>query len=117
MQKFCQSLQELQQQFPDEHLGAVIAFGSNVWHDLSNGQGAKELKPFVPLGKGLAPATQRDLLIHIQSLRQDINFTLAQAAVAALVARLRLKKRHMVSVGLRSVIYRLHRRYREPTRR
>ena len=54
--KFCQSLQELQQQFPDEHLGAVIAFGSNVWHDLSNGQGAKELKPFVPLGKGLAPA-------------------------------------------------------------
>lgn len=45
IQKFCQSLQELQQQFPDEHLGAVIAFGSNVWHDLSNGQGAKELKP------------------------------------------------------------------------
>lgn len=81
--KFCQSLQELQQKFPNEHLGAVIAFGSDVWHDLSNGQGAKELKPFVPLGKGLAPATQRDLLIHIQSLRQDINFTLAQAAVAA----------------------------------
>ncbi|MBV7888006.1 Dyp-type peroxidase domain-containing protein, partial [Yersinia pestis] len=32
--KFCQSLLELQQQFPDEHLGSVIAFGSNVWHDL-----------------------------------------------------------------------------------
>ncbi|AJJ63724.1 Dyp-type peroxidase [Yersinia aldovae] len=81
--KFCQSLQELQQKFPNEHLGAVIAFGSDIWHDLSCGQGASELKPFAPLGKGLAPATQRDLLIHIQSLRQDINFTLAQAAVAA----------------------------------
>ncbi|EKN3499930.1 Dyp-type peroxidase [Yersinia enterocolitica] len=83
--KFCQALQELQQQFPNEHLGAVIAFGSDIWHDLSNGQGAKELKPFTALGKApmIAPATQRDLLIHIQSLRQDINFTLAQAAVAA----------------------------------
>ena len=31
-----------------------------------------------------APATQRDMLIHIQSLRHDVNFTLAQAALAAL---------------------------------
>ena len=59
--QFCQTLTELQQQFPDAHLGAVIAFGYDVWHDLSSGQGAKELKPFTPLGKGLAPATQRDL--------------------------------------------------------
>lgn len=34
-------------------------------------------------GQGLAPATQRDLLIHIQSLRHDVNFSLAQAALAA----------------------------------
>ncbi|CAM3292543.1 MULTISPECIES: Dyp-type peroxidase [Yersinia] len=80
---FCQSLVELQQQYPDAHLGAVIAFGSDVWHDLSGGQGAAELKPFVPLGRGLAPATQRDMLIHIQSLRHDVNFSLAQAALAA----------------------------------
>ncbi|WP_344290172.1 Dyp-type peroxidase, partial [Microbacterium arabinogalactanolyticum] len=60
-----------------------IAFGYDVWHDLSSGQGAKELEPFTPLGKGLAPATQRDMLIHIQSLRHDVNFTLAQAALAA----------------------------------
>lgn len=33
--------------------------------------------------QGLAPATQRDMLIHIQSLRHDVNFTLAQAALAA----------------------------------
>lgn len=31
----------------------------------------------------MAPATQRDLLIHIQSLRHDVNFSLAQAALAA----------------------------------
>jgi len=41
------------------------------------------LKAFSPLGKGIAPATQRDLLIHIQSLRHDVNFSLAQAALAA----------------------------------
>ncbi|WP_440511949.1 Dyp-type peroxidase, partial [Serratia sarumanii] len=81
--QFCQTLSELQQQFPDARLGAVIAFGYDVWHDLSSGQGAQELKPFTPLGKGLAPATQRDMLIHIQSLRHDVNFTLAQAALAA----------------------------------
>ncbi|MEX0631534.1 hypothetical protein M8494_03230 [Serratia ureilytica] len=28
----------------------VIAFGADVWHDLSSGRGAQELKPFTPLG-------------------------------------------------------------------
>jgi len=80
---FVKSLEELQAQYPQERLGAVIAFGNDVWRDLSAGVGAPDLKPFTPLGKGLAPATQRDLLIHIQSLRHDINFSLAQAALAA----------------------------------
>lgn len=81
--KFCQSLQELQVRFPDAGLGATLAFGHDVWRDLDCEQGATELKPFAPLGKGLAPATQRDLLLHIQSLRHDVNFSLAQAALAA----------------------------------
>ncbi|QTF09787.1 Dyp-type peroxidase [Brenneria izadpanahii] len=81
--KFCQVLSELQQQFPDAGLGAVLAFGSDVWRDLDCQHSALELKPFTPLGKGLAPATQRDLLIHIHSLRHDVNFSLAQAALAA----------------------------------
>lgn len=81
--KFCQSLLELQQRFADAGLGATIAFGNDVWRDLDCSNGAAELKPFVALGKGLAPATQRDLLIHIQSLRHDVNFSLAQAALAA----------------------------------
>ncbi|OTA17738.1 formate acetyltransferase [Xenorhabdus beddingii] len=92
---FCQALSELQMQFPDDKLGAVIAFGPEAWrslsdikslsdiNSLSNINSAPELKPFQPLGKGLAPATQRDMLIHIQSLRHDINFSMAQAALSA----------------------------------
>ncbi|KAA9002526.1 Dyp-type peroxidase [Affinibrenneria salicis] len=81
--KFCQALEDLQQRHPDAGLGGVIAFGHDVWRDLDCDNGAEELKPFSALGKGLAPATQRDLLIHIQSLRHDVNFSLAQAALAA----------------------------------
>ncbi|WP_368879915.1 Dyp-type peroxidase [Proteus mirabilis] len=82
-QQFMQSLSELQKQYPDASLGAVVAFGSDVWKKLSDNNSAPELKPFRPLGKGLAPATQRDMLIHIQSMRHDVNFSLAQAAIAA----------------------------------
>ncbi|MGK4329210.1 Dyp-type peroxidase [Lonsdalea quercina] len=81
--KFCQSLNELQQQFPEAGLGATLAFGHDVWRELDCDGSAAELKPFTPLGKGLAPATQRDMLIHIQSLRYDVNFSLAQAAMVA----------------------------------
>ncbi|MCW2475070.1 Dyp-type peroxidase [Candidatus Symbiopectobacterium sp. NZEC151] len=90
--KFCQSLQELQARFPDAGLGATLAFGHDVWRDLDCAQGAAELKPFAPLGKGLAPATQRDLLLHIQSLRHDVNFSLAQAALAAFGSAIRVEE-------------------------
>ncbi|MCY9849046.1 Dyp-type peroxidase [Pectobacterium jejuense] len=90
--KFCQTLQELQQQYPDAGLGAVLAFGSDVWRDLDCNHGAAELKPFTPLGNGLAPATQRDVLIHIQSLRHDVNFTLAQAALIAFGGAIRIEE-------------------------
>ncbi|MBK0091964.1 Dyp-type peroxidase [Erwinia sp. S59] len=80
---FLQQLEALQQKFADAGLGAVIAFGDALWRDLQGASSASELKAFVPLGKGIAPATQRDFLIHIQSLRHDVNFSLAQAALAA----------------------------------
>ncbi|MGK3114210.1 Dyp-type peroxidase [Candidatus Pantoea formicae] len=80
---FLQQLDALQQKFADAGLGAVIAFGDALWRDLQGASSAPELKAFAPLGKGIAPATQRDLLIHIQSLRHDVNFSLAQAALAA----------------------------------
>lgn len=50
-QKFMQSLSDLQKQFPDASLGAVIAFGSDLWKRLSDENSAPELKPFRPLGK------------------------------------------------------------------
>ncbi|ROR04712.1 Dyp-type peroxidase [Erwinia sp. JUb26] len=80
---FLQQLSALQQRYPDAGLGAVIAFGNGLWNDLNPTNSTAELKDFQPLGKGIAPATQRDLLIHIQSLRHDVNFSLAQAALAA----------------------------------
>lgn len=50
---------------------------------LSGGVGAEELKDFPGYGKGLAPTTQFDVLIHILSLRHDVNFSVAQAAMEA----------------------------------
>ncbi|ELX8378315.1 Dyp-type peroxidase [Providencia vermicola] len=82
-QRFVDALTQLQEQYPSDRLGAVIAFGSDIWKQLSAPESAPELKPFRQLGKGLAPATQRDLFIHIQSQRHDINFSLAQAALKA----------------------------------
>lgn len=83
IQAFQQHLAGLQQQFPDAELGAVVAFGQRIWRLLNGVERAPELKNFQPLGHGKAPATQHDLLIHVQSLRQDVNFSLAQAAMAA----------------------------------
>ncbi|KGT92551.1 peroxidase [Erwinia typographi] len=80
---FLQQLDQLQKRWPDAGLGAVVAFGPALWNDLCPGNSTAELKDFQPMGKGMAPATQRDLLIHIQSLRHDVNFSLAQAAVTA----------------------------------
>ena len=80
---FNASLSAFQDKFPEAKLGAVVAFGHDLWRDLSGGVGAQELKNFTPLGKGLAPATQHDVMIHILSLRHDVNFSVAQAALAA----------------------------------
>ncbi|CDL11106.1 Predicted dye-decolorizing peroxidase (DyP),YfeX-like subgroup [Klebsiella pneumoniae IS43] len=41
-----------QAKFPDAKLGAVVAFGNNVWRQLSGGEGADELKDFPVYGKG-----------------------------------------------------------------
>lgn len=89
---FNQSLSTFQAKFPDANLGAVVAFGHDLWRDLSGGVGAEELKNFAPLGKGLAPATQHDVLIHILSLRHDVNFSIAQAALAAFGDALKIEE-------------------------
>lgn len=81
--QFLMELETLQQTYPDAALGATIAFGDAVWKQLAGTQSAVELKPFTTLGKGnlSAPATQRDLLIHIQALRQDVCFSAGQMAM------------------------------------
>lgn len=89
---FADKLATFQAAYPDAALGAVVAFGHNVWRELSGGVGAAELKDFVPYGKGLAPATQYDVLIHILSLRHDINFSVAQAALEAFGDALEVKE-------------------------
>ena len=89
---FNQSLTALQNKFRDANLGAVVAFGHDLWRDLSGGVGAEELKNFAPLGKGLAPATQHDVMIHILSLRHDVNFSVAQAALAAFGDALKIEE-------------------------
>ena len=80
---FADKLATFEAKFPDANLGAVVAFGNNTWRALSGGVGAEELKDFPGYGKGLAPTTQFDVLIHILSLRHDVNFSVAQAAMEA----------------------------------
>ncbi|QEY26089.1 Dyp-type peroxidase [Neisseria zalophi] len=77
------ALEKLQQKYPDALLGLTIAFGSSFWKSLNHPEEGSEIKPFKPLGNGLAPATQHDLMFHIQSLRPDVNFSLGMAVLAA----------------------------------
>lgn len=65
------------------HIWARLWLSVTKRRTLSGGVGAEELKDFIPYGKGLAPATQYDVLIHILSLRHDVNFSVAQAAMDA----------------------------------
>ncbi|AUP76424.1 peroxidase [Enterobacter sp. EA-1] len=89
---FADKLATFQTTFPDANLGAVVAFGNTVWRALSGGEGAAELKDYPSYGKGLAPATQHDVLIHILSLRHDVNFSVAQAALDAFGDALEVKE-------------------------
>ncbi|WP_150539312.1 Dyp-type peroxidase [Actinobacillus vicugnae] len=81
-----QNFQQFQQQFASDELGLTLAFGKSLWTQLKSGS-ATELADFVALGKAdreFAPATQRDLLVHIQSNRPDVNFSIALMVVEQL---------------------------------
>lgn len=78
-----EALAAWQSRCPDAVVGLTLAFGSECWAGLGHAGEGSELKPFTPLGGGLAPATQRDVLIHVQALRQDVAFALAQEVWAA----------------------------------
>lgn len=76
-QKSLALVEKLQKKFPDAVLGLSIAFGADLWKSFNRPTEANELKPFRPLGHGLAPATQHDLFIHIQGMRPDVCYSLA----------------------------------------
>lgn len=81
----CSKLQsiedELKNKFPNDMLGMSIGFGAKLWNKyaqtIDGRREGHEIKPFEGYGHGMAPATQHDLLIHIQSMRNDINLDLA----------------------------------------
>lgn len=77
------ALKKMQNRFPGQYLGMTIAFGADFWHSLNHAGEGGEIKPFTPLGKGLCPAAQCDLMIHIQSLNHGINYRLAEEVTAA----------------------------------
>lgn len=76
-------LADRQQAFPEAALGLTIAFGSHLWQRFGHAEEGSEIKPFRALGKGLAPATQHDVMFHIASLRHDVNLDLAADVLAA----------------------------------
>ncbi len=51
--------------------------------EAGHGEEGRDVKPSKALGGGLAPATQHDVLIHIQSLRHDLSIALAEKVLAA----------------------------------
>ncbi|CAH3701283.1 TPA: Dyp-type peroxidase [Klebsiella oxytoca] len=89
---FADKLATFQTKYPEAKLGAVVAFGHHVWRHLSGGLGAEELKAFPGYGKGLAPSTQYDVLIHILSAQHELNFSVAQAAMSAFGAAIEVKE-------------------------
>lgn len=84
-QRALDACQTWQQRYPNEQIGLTIAFGADFWQTLKHANEAPELKNFIGYGSGAtrAPATQFDLLIHIQSLSHDSNFSLAQDVLKA----------------------------------
>ncbi|MCG7657872.1 Dyp-type peroxidase [Wielerella bovis] len=78
-------LAHIQARYPEDQIGLSIAFGADFWGSLKHAAEAPELKNFPTYGKGNthAPATQHDLLLHIQSNHHDSNFTLAMDVLAA----------------------------------
>lgn len=60
----------------------MVAFGNNTARSERRRWG-RRAERFSGYGKGLAPTTQFDVLIHILSLRHDVNFSVAQAAMEA----------------------------------
>jgi len=85
------ALDDCRGRFPGHELGMTIAFGADFWHSLGHANEGREIRPFVPLGNGLCPATQCDLMIHIQSCHFGLNYLLAEQVNAAFGNSIRIE--------------------------
>jgi len=65
---------------PSSCLSGAVSFGSDFWDIISPEHRPKHLHPFRSIGSGdrRAPSTGGDLLFHIHSHREDLNFELAR---------------------------------------
>jgi porphyrinogen peroxidase len=79
--------------FPDAGLSCVTGIGSAAWDRLFGGPRPAELHPFRALAGPVhsAPATPGDLLFHIRSTRQDLNFELTQRVMERLDGHVRVE--------------------------
>lgn len=61
-------LDKLKDEFPEHQLTLCIGFGKDLWTKFGHDNEGKELRNFEPLGHGLAPATQCDIVFHFQTM-------------------------------------------------
>ncbi|HEX9758203.1 MAG TPA: Dyp-type peroxidase [Nitrospiria bacterium] len=65
---------------PSSGLSGAVSFGSDFWDIISPGKRPKHLHPFhsIESGERRAPRSGGDILFHIHSGREDLNFELAR---------------------------------------
>lgn len=78
-----QFLSEMQARLAEYDLGLTIAFGADFWKSLQHRGEGEAIKHFPCLGGGLCPSTQSDVLIHIQSRHQGVNYRLLEQVLQA----------------------------------
>lgn len=81
-------------QYPDARLSSTISIGSAAWDKLYPQRKPKDLTSFPEQSEGhrKAPATKGDLLLHIRSDRQDVNFILMRQIMNQLGESTRLQE-------------------------
>lgn len=84
----------ISEQFPDAQLSSTISIGSAAWDKLYPQRKPKDLTMFPAQTEGerKAPATKGDLLLHIRSDRQDVNFILMRQAMNLFGESVRLQE-------------------------
>ncbi|MCK5894119.1 MAG: Dyp-type peroxidase [Endozoicomonadaceae bacterium] len=86
---------ELAQHHADSPLVSTVSFGAHAWDTLfPESPRPKHLAPFKghKQGSRQAPSTPGDILIHIRSVRQDINFDLSRQIMDKLIDSVQIEE-------------------------